>query len=105
MKIWEVRTNGELDPSLLFYISETGLHHKADHHSSHTCKKYFSVESANTAKINMVGGVHIRMAPTVPTGILSGRDVLGHFIRNHINAMNSKIIPKQYKKFSAATIS
>ncbi|KAK7841128.1 putative polyamine transporter [Quercus suber] len=49
MKIWEVKTNGELDPSLS--PLETGLHHKANYHSTDTYKKYLecrkSQHSAN----------------------------------------------------------
>ncbi|KAF4378544.1 hypothetical protein F8388_022365 [Cannabis sativa] len=59
-------------------------------------------ERTNTTHIKMVGGTHIRMAPTVPTGILKGRDAAGCLILIKINAMNSKIIPKQYKKITTA---
>ncbi|KAK2991279.1 hypothetical protein RJ640_024544 [Escallonia rubra] len=64
-----------------------------------------SEDRAKTTQINIVGGIHIRMAPAVPTGILYGRDAAGCFILSRIKAMNSRIIPKQYRKFSAATIS
>ncbi|GER56226.1 peroxin 3-1 [Striga asiatica] len=44
-------------------------------------------------------------APTVPTGTLYGLCALGATIRSRTKATNSSTIPKQYKKFSAATIS
>ena len=64
-----------------------------------------SEERATMIQINMVGGIHIRIDPIVPRGILYGRGAAGYLILNRTNAMNSKIIPKQYKKFSAAIVS
>lgn len=67
--------------------------------------KTLSDESESTTPINMVGGMHITIAPIVPIGILYGRGADGAMILNRTNVMNSSIIPKQYRKFSAATIS
>ena len=67
--------------------------------------KILTDEKYNTKPTVIVGGVHKRIAPNVPPRILKGRGALGRLILNNMNAMNSMIIPKQYKKFSAATIS
>ena len=105
MKIWEVRTNRELDPSLSPHTWDRAASQGQLPQHQYLRRNTLSVERANTMQINMVGGIHIRMAPIVPTGILHGWDANGCFTRNHTNARNSKIILKQYKKFSAATIS
>ena len=52
-------------------------------------------ESATTAQISMVGGIHMRIEPVVPIGILYGLDAAGCFILILTNAINSKIIPTQ----------